>query len=108
MTGGPDNAGAHARSGLPLPNASPERSPARIPTIADMYADLLRPLSNQQRRAMVLRLTFGFYEGWKPTRSEIADLVAVELGTLSSEDALRRKHQRNLRVSRPPGDPSTT
>jgi len=57
----------------------------------------LRPLNSQQRRAMILRLTFGFYEGWRPSRNEMADLVAVELGTLSTEEALRRQHQRNLR-----------
>ena len=45
---------------------------------------------------MILRLTYGFYEGWRPSRNEMADLVAVELGTLSAEDALRRQ-QRRLR-----------
>ena len=39
------------------------------PTIADNYADLLRPLNNQQRRAMILRLTYGFYEGCDPAES---------------------------------------
>jgi hypothetical protein len=54
------------------------------PTIADNYADLLQPLNPQQRRAMILRLTYGFYapaatrKGWRPSRIEMADLVAVE------------------------------
>ena len=97
MTGRPDTGGPGAQSDSPLPDVPPERSPSRTPTIADNYADLLRPLNNQQRRAMILRLTFGFYEGWRPSRNEMADLVAVELGTLSTEEALRRQHQRNLR-----------
>ena len=46
---------------------------------------------------MILRLTYGFYEGWRPSRQEMADLVAVELGILSTEEALRRQHHRNLR-----------
>jgi len=69
---------------------------SRIPTIADDYADLLRPLNNRQRRAMILRLTFGFYDGWQPSRAEMADLVAVELGTLSTDEASRRQRQRAL------------
>ena len=48
---------------------------------------------------MILRLTFGFYEGWQPSRNEMADLVAVELGTLSTEDAERRQQQHNLRAA---------
>jgi hypothetical protein len=43
---------------------------------------------------MILRLTYGYYEGWRPSRIEMADLVAVELGTLSAEDALRRQQHR--------------
>ena len=97
MTGRPDTGGPGAPTDSPLPDVPPERSPSRTPTIADNYADLLRPLNSQQRRAMILRLTFGFYEGWRPSRNEMADLVAVELGTLSTEEALRRQHQRNLR-----------
>jgi hypothetical protein len=76
----------------------PPPTPSQTPTIADKYVDLLRPLNTQQRRAMVLRLTFGFYEGWQPSRNEMADLVAVELGTLSAEEAHWRQQQRNLRA----------
>ena len=77
-----------------VPEVSPSQ-PVRTPTIADQYADLMRPLNDQQRRAMILRLTFGFYDGWRPSRNEMADLVAVELGTLSTEEAARRQRQRN-------------
>jgi hypothetical protein len=80
---------------LPSAEATADQSPPRTPTIADKYADLLRPLNNQQRQAITLRLAFGFYEGWQPSRGEMADVVAVELGTLSAEEALRRQRRRN-------------
>ena len=66
----------------------------RTPTIADRYADLLSTLSERQRRSIVLRLTVGFYEGWNPSRGEIADLVAEQLGWLTPEEALQRQRQR--------------
>jgi hypothetical protein len=72
-----------------------EAKPRRTPNIADRYADLLATLSQQQRRAIIVQLTTGFYEGWHPSRSEIADLVAVELGLLTVEDSLQRQRLRN-------------
>lgn len=98
MTVEPDAARPAAASGFAMARRPPEQGVSRTPTIADNYADLLQPLNNQQRRAMILRLTYGFYEGWRPSRNEMADLVALELGTLSAEDAVRRQHQRNLRA----------
>lgn len=71
-------------------------SEKRTPTIADPFADLLDTLSVRQRRAFVVRLTTGYYEGWRPTRSEVADLVAVELGLLPVEESLHRHRQRSL------------
>ncbi len=100
MTVEPDAAGPAAAPDSPM-TRPPEQRLSRTPTIADYYADLLRPLDNQQRRAIILRLTYGFYEGWRPSRQEMADLVAVELGTLSIEEAVRRQDQRNLRADRP-------
>jgi hypothetical protein len=97
MTVAPGAGRPDAASDSPWLGGPPEQGSARTPTIADKYADLLRPLNNQQRRAMILRLTYGFYEGWRPSRQEMADLVAVELGILSTEEALRRQHHRNLR-----------
>ncbi|MEP6560695.1 MAG: hypothetical protein ABJD68_06405 [Nakamurella sp.] len=73
----------------------------RTPNIADRYADLLATLSQRQRHAIIVRLTTGFYEGWHPSRSEIADLVAVELGLLTIEESLERQRLRN-RGKQPP------
>jgi hypothetical protein len=44
----------------------------RTPAVAYRYADLLATLGERQRRAIILRLTTGFYEEWHPCRSEIA------------------------------------
>src|SRR5690349_24869697 len=74
MTAGPDAVRPDERSESTFPDVQPARSPSRTPTIADPYADLLRPLNERQRRAIMLRLTFGFYEGWRPSRTEMADL----------------------------------
>lgn len=72
------------------------RSPEsmRRPGIADRFADLLRPLSEAQRRGLIARLSVGYYEGWRPSRAEIADLVALELGILSFDECLQRERQR--------------
>ena len=64
------------------------------PGIADRFADLLRPLSEAQRRGLIARLSVGYYEGWRPSRAEIADLVALELGILTVDECLQRERQR--------------
>lgn len=56
--------------------------PARTgatPNIADRFADLLAPLSSRRRRGLIARISVGYYEGWRPTRAEVAELVAQEL-----------------------------
>jgi hypothetical protein len=78
-----------------------EKAHQRTPTISDRYADLLDTLSPRQQRAITLRLTTGFYEGWRPGRSEVADLVAVDLGLLSVEESLERQRLRG-RGQQPP------
>jgi hypothetical protein len=50
-----------------------------IPNIADRFADLLAPLSSRRRRGLIARLSVGYYEGWRPSRAEVAELVAQEL-----------------------------
>jgi hypothetical protein len=49
------------------------------PNIADRFADLLAPLSSRRRRGLIARLSVGYYEGWRPSRAEVAELVAQEL-----------------------------
>ena len=57
----------------------PETDPRATPNIADRFADLLAPLSVRRRRGLIARLSVGYYEGWRPTRAEVAELVAQEL-----------------------------
>lgn len=66
----------------------------RVRNIADPFADLLSRLPRVKRRALVLRLSTEFYEGWRPPREEIADLVAVELKLLTIDDYVRRRSAR--------------
>ena len=54
-------------------------APSATPNIADRFADLLAPLSPRRRRGLIARLSQGYYEGWRPSRAEVADLVAQEL-----------------------------
>jgi len=61
------------------------RRSGRTPSIADFYADLLLPLNDRQRKGLIARLSVGYFEGWRPTRPEMAQLVAAEL---------RRSHPR--------------
>jgi hypothetical protein len=49
------------------------------PNLADRFADLLAPLSPRRRRGLIARLSQGYYEGWRPSRAEVAALVAQEL-----------------------------
>ena len=50
------------------------------PHISDRYADLLRTAVRTTTPSHHSQLTIGFYEGWRPSRAEMAELVAAELG----------------------------
>ena len=50
-----------------------------VPNIADRFADLLKPLSRRRRNALIAQLSRGYYDGWHPTRAEVAELVIEEL-----------------------------
>jgi hypothetical protein len=56
-----------------------ENRPSATPNIADRFADLLAPLSARRRRGLIARLSVGYYDGWRPSRAEVAELVAQEL-----------------------------
>jgi hypothetical protein len=56
-----------------------EKRVGTTPNIADRFADLLAPLSARRRRGLIARLSVGYYEGWRPSRAEVAELVAQEL-----------------------------
>jgi len=70
-----------AGSGTPHRQTPIHRADAHpaTPNIADRFADLLAPLSPRRRRGLIARLSQGYYEGWRPSRAEVAALVAQEL-----------------------------
>ena len=72
------------------------RSNGATPNIADRFKDLLAYLDNNRRRGMVSRIITGYYEGWRPSREEIADLVAVEVGVLRWEEQVARQQRRRI------------
>jgi len=78
--------------------SSQQRPP---PHISDRYTDLLELLSERQRRAITAQLTIGFYEGWRPSRAEMAELVAAELGLMTIDELLdaQRRRKRGQPVS---------
>jgi hypothetical protein len=65
------------------------------PSIADRYSDLLELLNHGQRQGLIVRLTVGYYDGWRPSRSEVADLVAVILKIMTTDESLQRQRLRN-------------
>jgi hypothetical protein len=67
------------------PHGDDEPRPANI---ADPYRDLLSGLDEGVRLGFVQRLAVGYYEGWRPTRNEIADLVARETGRITENEYL--------------------
>jgi hypothetical protein len=71
--GSPGNGSGSANNGYGPPGTG------STPSIADRFADLLAPLSNRRRRGLIARLSVGYYEGWRPTRAEVTELVAEEL-----------------------------
>jgi len=47
---------------------------------------------------MIAQLSVGFYEGWRPSRAEVADLIAVDLGLTTVDEAEDRVRQRRRHV----------
>lgn len=79
------------------PRRNPEPTPRPRPrSIADHYGDLLALLdTDRQRLGWIHRLVEGYYEDWKPSRSEVADLIAIDLGVLTVDEAARRQDRRS-------------
>jgi len=77
---------------LGQPNS--RRQPPTPPTIVDGCTDLLALLDPRRRRGMIAWLSVRYYDGYRPCRAEIADLVAVELGTLTYDESRARRRAR--------------
>jgi len=76
----------------------PGRDHAGPANIADQYRDLLALVSKRKRLGMIAQLSVGFYEGWRPSRAEVADLIAVDLGLMTVDEAEDRVRQRRRHV----------
>lgn len=72
----------------------PVNARPRTPSIVDGVEDLLALLDPRKRNGLIAWLSVRYYDGWRPGRQEIADLVAVELGVLTVDDYAQRKRQR--------------
>ncbi len=72
----------------------PTRQRPRTPSITDGIEDLLDLLEPAKRRGMIAWLSVGYYDGWRPGRQEIGDLVALELGLLTIDNYIQRKQER--------------
>ena len=75
-------------------HAANRTEPARPGSIADRYEDLLATLDDGPRRGLIHRLSVGYYEGWRPSREEVANLIARETGRITESEYLegRRNH----------------
>lgn len=56
------------------------RGLSRTATIADQYSGLLDDLTPGQRRGLIAKLSVGYYDGWRPSRAELAQHIHDELG----------------------------
>ena len=61
-------------------NPSIRREVFRTPTIVDQYSGLLDNLTPGQRRGLIAKLSVGYYDGWRPSRAELARHIHDELG----------------------------
>ena len=75
----------------PGPAGEPGRTRCRgHRNIADRYAVVLQALGPRQRLGVIAALSVGFYDGWRPTREELAAYVAAEFGVTVSVPPDRR------------------
>lgn len=63
-------------------------APSAPASIADPFWDLLAQLDYGKRQGLTRRLAIGFYEGWHPSRAEVALLVDFELGRITEKEYL--------------------
>ena len=87
----------------PGPSGSVE---ARVANIADPYADLSAALDEPRRMGIVALLAVGYYDGWRPTREEVADPVRATTGESAQQHLdLHRLHWATTPAHRGAADP---
>ncbi len=75
----------------------------RTENIADPFRDLLSELADGPRMGLVHQLAVGYYEGWRPTRAQVANLVAREKGRMTEDEylSLLRQQSAHNRLPQP-------
>ena len=90
---------------MPTPTT---RNTRTVPTgsIADPFRDLLAAMDKGPRQGFVRRLAVGYYEGWQPTRAEVAALIDLETGRINEAEYLagQRSRLRPQEPQRPAND----
>jgi len=76
------SAGTNRRVNIQVwPATTPsEQNTHRIPKITDQYSGLLDDLTANQRTGLTAMLSTGFYDGWRPSRSELIRYLQDEYG----------------------------
>lgn len=75
---------------------SPQLNRPGIARIGDHYESVLAMLTPAMRRRYELRLTHGFYDGWRPSRGELIDEIALDLALINWAEAQERRRKRRL------------
>jgi hypothetical protein len=57
-------------------------NPRTTPNIVDQYYGLLDNLTPGQRRGLVAKLAIEYYDGWRPTRGQLAAYVQKNFGVI--------------------------
>jgi len=75
------NAGprTHARKAVAT-GAALRHETSGTPSIADQYSGLLDDLTPGQCRGLIAKLSVGYYDGWRPTRAELARHIQNAFG----------------------------
>lgn len=60
----------------------------------ERFPDLFAGLTDDQASGITNALANGYLEGWQPTREQVADLIAVELGQISEDEYFARGGRR--------------
>jgi hypothetical protein len=79
----------------------------RTRNIADPFQDLLSELDDGPRSGTTQRLATGYYEGWRPTRTQLANLIAREAGRMTEAEYLYSRRSGNAPESTTPTGPTS-
>jgi len=74
----------------------------RPANIADPFADLLAAVvDGRRRRGIVALLAVGYYDGWRPSRAEVTDLISAAATASAGRELNLDRGRRPTTVDRP-------